>query len=403
MTSQTIDAHTIDDTLARRNAFVLAAAQSFAGAIPTVVIAMGGLAGYYLLGTDKSLATLPVSTYVLGTAAAIYPSAYLMKLIGRKRGFLVGGLLGTVSGLVSWFAIMQGLFWLLIFGTFLSGAAQAFTAQYRFAAADTASEAFRPKAISWVLVGGIAAGILGPQTSIWLKDLFDPILFAGAFIGQALLGAASMIVLLFLQVPERDSQDTQTGGRALLTIMSQFRFILAVGCAAISYALMSFVMTATPLAMIACNHSQENATLAIQWHVLGMFVPSFFTGNLIQRFGREAIVTAGLLMLAGCSVVALMGIEVAHFWTALILLGVGWNFAFIGATTMLTDCYRPEERAKTQATNDFIVFGTVAIASFSSGGILNAYGWEMLNYIMFPAVGLCLALLAIQQFKGKSA
>ncbi|WP_373235903.1 MFS transporter [Cohaesibacter celericrescens] len=395
--------YAIDDRLARRNSIILAGAQSFAGAMPTIVVAMGGLVGYYLLGADKSLATVPVSSYVFGTAAMIYPAAFLMKRLGRKLGFLIGAFGSSLAGLLSCFAILQGSFWLFCFGTFLSGAGQAFVAQYRFAAADTASEAFRPKAISWVMVGGILAGIIGPQTSILTKDLFEPVLFAGAFLGQAVLGLVGVLFLLFLQVPDQTKEIQQQGGRPLVEIVSQFRFIVAASCAAVTYALMSFVMTATPLAMIACNHSQEDATLAIQWHVLGMFGPSFFTGSLIQKFGKEKIVVLGLFMLAGCSTVALMGIEVANFWIALILLGVGWNFAFIGATTMLTDCYHPSERAKTQATNDFLVFGTVTIASFSSGGILNAFGWEKLNWVMFPPVVLCLLLLMLQAYKKRTA
>ncbi len=393
----------IDDKLARRNAIVLAGAQSFASAIPAIVIALGGLVGHYLLGPDKSLATLPVSTYVLGTAAAIYPAAFLMKSLGRKRGFIAGTFISIAGGLLSWFAIMQGMFWLFCLSTALSGAGNAFVSQYRFAAADTASDAFRPKAISWVLVGGVAAAIIGPQTSIWTKDLFDPVMFAGAFLGQTVLAIIAMLILMVLKSPPPAHEKTKQGGRPLLEIITQFRFIVAATCAAFSYALMIFVMTATPLAMVACNHSQEDATLAIQWHVLGMYVPSFFTGSLIQKYGKEPIVALGMVLLAVCSAIALMGVEVSHFWVALIILGIGWNFGFIGATAMVTDCYRPEERAKIQATNDFLVFGLVSIASFSSGSILNAFGWERLNLLMFPPVLLCIILIIAQKIRSREA
>ncbi|MCT4656765.1 MAG: MFS transporter [Cohaesibacter sp.] len=393
----------IDDRLARRNSFILAGAQAFAGAMPTIVVAMGGLTGHYLLGADKSLATLPVSTYVLGTAMGIYPAAYLMKIFGRRNGFLIGAFAGFLAGILSWYAIMQGMFALFCASTVLSGFATAFTQQYRFAAADTASDNFRPKAISWVMTGGIIAAIIGPQTIIYTKDLFDPILFAGAFLAQSGLAVLAIFVLLWLKFPKAEKKVQQQGGRPLLEIITQFRFIVAATCAAFSYALMSFVMTATPLAMIACSHTQEDAALAIQWHVLGMYAPSFFTGSLIQKYGKEKIVALGLLLLASCSVVALMGVDLSHFWIALILLGVGWNFGFIGATAMVTDCYSSSERAKVQATNDFFVFGVVSIASFSSGSVMNAYGWDKLNLVMFPAVALCLVLLTMQWIRSRMA
>lgn len=391
-----------DDRLARRNSLILAAAQSISGALPTIVFTLAGLTGHYLLGADKSLATLPVSTYVLGTASGIYPAAFLMKHIGRRLGFMAGSAIAVVGSLLSFYAVLQGLFSLFCLGTAITGFAAAFTAQYRFAAADTASDAFRAKAISWVMTGGVAAAIIGPQLIIYTKDMFDPVMFAGAYLAQAGLGFVALFILFFLKFPQQQIELQKQGGRPILDIVTRFPFIVAATCAALSYALMSFVMTATPLAMIACSHTQEDAALAIQWHVLGMYGPSFFTGTLINRFGKQTIVTLGMLMLAGCSAVALMGIDVSHFWLALILLGVGWNFGFIGATAMLTDCYRPSERAKVQATNDFLVFGLVSIASFSSGSVLNSFGWEKLNLIMFPPVALCLALLVLQKIRQRA-
>ena len=282
--------------------------------------------------------------------------------------------------------------------TALSGVYNGFAQAYRFAAADTASEGFKAKAISWVLVGGVAAAIIGPQLVIHTRDLFAPIAFAGAFAGQAVLGVVAFGILLFVREPPRQDRKALPPGRPLIQIVSQSRFVVAVICGITSYALMSFVMTAAPLAMIACNHSPDDAALGIQWHVIAMFGPSFFTGALINRFGVERVIAAGLILLAGCSAVALAGVDVMQFWIALVLLGVGWNFGFVGATAMVTDTYRLEERNKVQASNDFLVFGFQALASFSSGKILALYGWETVNWSVLPFVAFALAALVFLKF-----
>lgn len=377
---------------AKRAARILAAAQAFGQANMSIIVASAGLAGYYL-AEDKSLATLPVTTSVIGVALTTIPAAMLMKRLGRKLGFLFGALLGLLGGLIAGYAVLIESFWLLCLGTLLAGSNSAFVAYYRFAAADAATDAFRPKAISWVMIGGVFAGILGPQVIIFSKDLFDPIQFAGAFFGQAVLAFLQIMALLFLVVPELKGERAKAAGRPLSAILAQPRFIVAVLCGIASYALMSLVMTATPLAMVACGFDQSDATLAIQWHVLAMYLPSFYTGNLIQKFGKERVVIAGLIMLAVCGIVALSGITLAHFWIALILLGVGWNFGFIGATAMVTDCYRPEEKNKVQAANDFLVFGSMTIASFSSGKLLNAFGWDSVNLMLFPFLLICFVAL----------
>jgi len=384
----------VDDRLARRNALLLALAQSVGGASASIVIATGPLVGYMMLEQDKSLATLPVSTMVLGTAFGTIPAGMIMRRFGRRAGFMGASLLGVFSGLLASFAVFQDQFLLFALACCLSGLTGAFVQQYRFAAADTASDAFKPKAISWVLAGGVLAGVVGPQTVIATKNLFDPILFAGTYLAQAGLALVALCLVAFVKIPKPPRKShAQAGGRPLRVIMMQPRFLVAVACGICSYALMSLVMTATPLAMIACGLTETDAALGIQWHVLAMFGPSFFTGNLIGRFGKERIVSIGLALLAGCSIVALMGIELSHFWTALVLLGLGWNFGFIGATAMLTDTYRPEERNLVQAVNDFLVFGFVAAASFSSGALLNLYGWGTVNILVFPFVVLCLGLL----------
>ncbi len=384
----------IDDRLARRNALLLAFAQALGGASMSIVIATGPLVAYMMLGEDKSLATLPVSAMVLGTAFGTLPAGMIMRRFGRRAGFAGAALVSASAGVLASLAVFQDQFLPFVFACALGGLAGAFVQQYRFAAADTASDAFKPKAISWVLAGGVLAGVVGPQTVIATKDMFSPILFAGTYLAQAGLALLSLGLLLFIQIPKPPRQShSAAGGRPLKVIVTQPRFMVAAACGICSYALMSLVMTAAPLAMIACGLTDTDAALGIQWHVLAMFGPSFFTGNLIARFGKERIVAIGLALLAACAIVALAGLDLANFWIALVLLGLGWNFGFIGATAMLTETYRTEERNLVQSTNDFLVFGVVAAASFSSGALLNAFGWETVNVIIFPFVVLCLGLL----------
>ena len=290
-------------------------------------------------------------------------------------------------------ATASASFNLFLAGALLAGVYQAHIQFYRFAAADTASDAFRPKAISWVLVGGIGAAIFGAQLVIWTRDLLAPYTFAGTFVTALVVSMIAFGLLSRLRIPNPKTA-AEGPQRPLGEIMRTPQFIVAVGCAITSYALMSFVMTAAPLAMLACNYGVTDAALAIQWHALAMFVPSFFTGSLIARYGEQRIIVTGLLLLAGCGIVALMGIQIAHFWVALILLGIGWNFGFVGATSLLTRCYRPSERNKVQAVNDLLVFGSVAVASALSGKVLNLYGWETVNGALFPAVLVALGLVA---------
>ncbi len=393
---------------ARRNALILSVAQALTGAAAPISIALGGLAGFYLLGQDKSLATAPVTGYNIGVALMAIPAAMLMSRIGRRLGFMSGCVVGMVGMLLSTWAIMQGDFWLFCVGMLMNGAGGAFTQQYRFAAADQGSADFKPKAISWVLAGGLFAAIIGPQTAIYMSDFFTPVEFAGAYFAGTFLLFSGMIVLSFLRFEkpmskqDRKSADT---GRPLSEIISQPKFIVSVMCAVGTYALMSFVMTGAPLAMALCGFKPDQSTWGIQWHVMAMFGPSFFTGNLIAKFGKERIVGVGLLILAVCGVVALAGITLTHFYLALILLGIGWNFGFIGATAMLTETYRPEEKAKAQGANDFILFGSVALASFMSGQTLNAFegtlGWDAINYVIFPVVGVCLLSLGWLKMKSQ--
>jgi hypothetical protein len=285
---------------------------------------------------------------------------------------------------------------MLCLGTFMAGMFGAVVHSYRFAAADTASPAFRPKAISWVLAGGVASGFIGPQVVIAMNDFFDPILFAGAFLGQAGLALLSIRCRCqFRRSAQAGRSDrSQQGARSVRCARSpQPRFQAALLSAIVAYALMALAMTAAPLAMIACGHSVGEAALGIQWHVIGMFAPSFFTGSLITRFGVERIILTGFAILGGLRGGRAERHSVGHFWVALVLLGVGWNLCFLGATSMLTECYRPEERNTVQGWNDFILFGFVAFASFSSGGLLHLFGWDVINWLLLPILALAALFL----------
>jgi MFS family permease len=381
------------DGLARRNVFVLATAQALAGATSTIFVATGGIAGA-MLAPDKGLATLPLSLMVIGIWIGTLPVGALAKKYGRRFALEAGSAIGILAGLISSWAVLRGSFGLFLLGCFCAGIYGASYQSYRFAAADTASDAFRPKAVSWVLAGGVLAAVIGPQLIIFTKDLWQPYLFAATYLGQACLALAGAAVLIFVKIPRPAQAKDAAGGRPLSQIIRSPRFISAAICGAASYGLMNLVMTSAPLAMLACDHSVTDATLGLQWHVLAMFVPSFFTGNLIARFGIERIVVAGLALIFASAVVAILGITLWHFWTALVLLGVGWNFAFIGATAMVTQCYAPAERNKVQAFNDFLVFGSMAVSSFSSGQLLANFGWNAVNEVVFPTVLAAAGLLA---------
>jgi MFS family permease len=380
------------DRLARRNAVVLAIGQALAGGNNTVIVATGSILGA-MMAPDKSLATLPISVMVLGIWAGTLPLGYLAKRYGRRTAYASGAACGTIAGLIGYTAILQNSFWIYLLATFFGGLYAASHMSYRFGAADTASAEFKPKAVSFVMAGGLFAAILGPQLVIYTKDLMPPFLFAVSYLGQSSFALiAGIIIVMFFRAPQADVRSAE-GGRPLREIARQPRFIVAVVCGVASYALMNLMMTSAPLAMFDCGHSVANATLGIQWHVLAMYAPSFITGSLILRFGVARVTFAGLFLLALSALVGLSGLTVAHFWTALILLGVGWNLSFVGATTMVTDCYRPEERNKVQAFNDFLIFGSMAAGSFASGSMLAHFGWYLVNLVMFPVVAVAGAML----------
>jgi MFS family permease len=395
------DHHLIDDVLARRNALVLACTQALAGANNTVLIATGSIVGA-MLAPDKIYATVPISIYVIGLWLGTLPTGMLARHYGRRTAFQAGTLCGVLTGLICCVAVLKGSFLIFTIGAFFSGLYAAAHQAYRFAAADTASDAFRPKAISWVLIGGVFAAVIGAQTVILTKDLWPPYLFAATYLAQAAVAILAGLMLIFLKIPRPRPMTADNRGRPLSEILQQPKFIVAVVCGIASYAMMNMVMTAAPLAMIECNHSVTDAALGLQWHVLGMYVPSFFTGSLIARFGVERVIAAGFAMLLVSAGVSIAGITVWHFWAGLMLLGMGWNLGFIGATALVTETYRPEERHRVQSFNDFLIFGSMAIGSFASGKVLALFGWAAVNEIIFPVVitaGALLLWLALRERK----
>ena len=376
----------------RKNVALLALCQALFMTSQTTMIIIAGLVGYALLGADKALATLPVSAAVIGVATSTIPASLLMKRIGRRAGFMVGTLIGITGGLLAAYAMYMAEFHLFVAATFVIGCSSGFAQYYRFAAADVASPGFRSRAISFVVAGGVVSAFIAPSLVKWTTDLVA-ITFMGTYLVVVAITVTTTVVLAFLDIPPPTEQEAREPGRPLSTLARQPEFVVAIMAGMISYGTMSLIMTATPLAMVACGFNVGDAAHVIQWHVVGMFAPAFFTGSLIHRFGVLNIMLCGTLILLSCLVAALMGITFGNFLFALTALGLGWNFTFIGATTLLTETYRPAEKAKAQATHDFLVFGTNATASLSSGALLHFMSWNAVNIVALPVVFM--AALAI--------
>ena len=378
----------------KKNVTVLAALQALLMTNNSTAIALNGLAGY-ALAENKSLATLPVTGWVVGASLTTFFASLLMKRIGRKGGFTLGALVGIVGASICCVALYLANFWLFIAGTTVFGVYNAFGQYYRFAAADAAAHDFKAKAISYVLAGGLVGGIVGPTVSKWTKDAL-PTAFLGAYLTLIAFLCVVLVVIRLLDIPAPTEAEAKESGRPLAAILAQPAFVVAVVAAAFGYGVMNLLMTATPLAMGICGHPYSAAATVISWHVIGMFAPSFFTGSLIKRFGVLNVMLAGVVLNFVCIGIALAGIDVANFWAALFLLGVGWNFLYIGATALLTETYRPAEKAKAQGANDMLIFLTMATSSFSSGMLLEANGWQLLNYLAIPfvaAIGIALVWL----------
>lgn len=369
----------------RRAVAVLAVAQALYLSAAAVVFTFSGLAGY-MLAADKALATLPVALMTVATALSTIPASLLMARIGRRRGFQLGALFGAASGAVSAGAIMLESFALFCLGGALMGVFQGFAMYYRFAAADAADPSGKAKAVSWVLAGGVAAALIGPQVAAWSRSALPTAEFAGSYLAVVALSFVSIIVLAGLRMPAPGPAE-RSGGRPLLVIARQPAFLVAVLNAAIAYGVMSFVMTASPLAVVADGHGPGAAASVTRWHLLGMFVPSFVTGSLIARFGIIRVLLAGAgLLLASAAIALADPAALTHYHVALLLLGMGWNFLFIGGTTLLAETYQPAERAKVQAANEFLVFAATALATLAAGGVQTGLGWATVNWSAVPPV-----------------
>jgi MFS family permease len=366
-----------------RNVVVLAVCQGLTMIGTSTLIAEAALVGDALAG-NRWLSTLPLALQQLMTMATTIPASYLMLRIGRRNGFMLGAIAGIVSALLATAGAIYGSFVLFCVGVALNGVYTGFSNYYRFAAIEGAGEALKARAVSWVMAGGVISAVVGPWLARQTHDLL-PVAFAGSFLSLAFVAALAVILLrLGLDIPAPSAAMRRGGGRSLAEIARQPVFIVAVLGAVIGYAVMSLVMNASPLAMQFCGHSFSDITTVIQWHLVAMFAPSFVTGRIIERFGVLQVMLTGAVLLVATTIVSVSGVTVAHFWVALVLLGVGWNFLFVGGTTLVTEAYRPEERATVQAANDFMVFGSVAVGAFFAGVMQNSLGWDVVNITTVP-------------------
>ena len=385
----------------RRNVALLAACQAMLFTNNSTLIAINGLAGL-ALAPVKSLTTLPVTCWVLGGAIATMPASLYMRRVGRQTGLTTGAGFGILGALVCAGGVALSSFWILCVGALLCGAYNAFGQYYRFAAADTASTDYKSQAISLVLAGGLVGGIIGPTVSRGTVDLLSP-KYTGAYLSLIAFALITMLILRFIRIPNPTAAEQASSGRPLRQIMAQPKYIVAVLSGAVGFGVMNFLMTATPIAMGICGHPFGDAAFVISSHVIGMFAPSFFTGSLIKRFGTLNIIFVGVLLNFLSIAGALSGLSVAHFWFALVVLGVGWNFMFIGGTTLLTETYRPEERAKAQGSNDFLVYVMMTISSVLSGLAVTAAGWERVNLSALPMLGIVLVALGWLALRNRRA
>jgi MFS family permease len=384
----------------RRNVAVLALAQALFMSVQAMGIAATPLAAYGLLGSEeKWLATVPIFLVHLGIMGTTVPASLLMGMIGRRAGFSLGGLFGAVSGIVACVAIFVGSFPLLCVAAVLQGVQAAFFWYFRLAAADSAEPQFRAKAISLVMGGGVLAGVLGPQVAKWSVDWLAPFTFAGVYVAMALFSTAVMVLVQFVQIPRLSTADRASPGRPMRQILRQPTYRVALASSVFGYAVMTLTMSATPLAMQACGFAFSDSATVIQAHIVAMFLPSFFTGHLIVRFGVLPVIAAGGLIELGCALVNLMGVDFLHFFFANILVGLGWNFAYIGGSTLLTTTYTPSERAKVQASHDFTVYASTATAAAVSGVLAAKAGWIVINLAAIPLMSLIVAAALRQMLR----
>jgi MFS family permease len=395
MTTPSVDAAlAATDRRAKRNVAVLVFAHAVLGSQLAINIIVAGLAGASL-ADDPALATLPISIVVVGSLFGAPALSLFMGRQGRRAGFWVGALAGGIGAALCARALFIGSFGWFLAGSVLLGVYQAAQGFFRFAAADTASESFKPKAISWVLAGGLLSALLGPEIVRATSGNFMVVPYAGAYLAMIVLNVVGAIGLWFLDIPrpQRAAGAVDTG-RPLAVIARQPVFVIAVLSGMVGFASMSLVMTSTPLAMVGHGFTPDHAADVVRWHIVAMFAPSFFTGSVIVRFGRLPVIAAGLVLLGVCGAIALAGVDLHHFYLALIALGIGWNFSYIGATSLLGTTHTRAEQAKVQGLNDFLVLGFVAVGSFGSGALLDAFGWNAVQYAMVPALLVALAGVA---------
>jgi predicted MFS family arabinose efflux permease len=385
----------------RRQLILLASCWALVTTSMLLLVSVTALVGN-TLADDKSLVALPIALQFAATACATVPASFLMNRIGRRNGFLVAASLMITGASTAVVAIYILSFWLYCLACILIGSAAGFAWYYRFAAAEVVPDSYKSRAISLVLAGGIAAAVFGPTLARYSKDLFAPVFFAGSFVSIIALQLVVVLVLSFVRTPRPAAVDFRSG-RPLAEIARQPKFLIAVLGGVVAYSVMVLLMSVTPLAMQMCGLTFSQATHVIQWHVLGMYIPAFFTGHLIRRFGILPIMTAGVVANVGCVVVAASGQDFVNFWVALFLVGVGWNFLYTGATTLLTETYTPAERAKTQALNEFVIFILAGGATFMSGSVLHAYGWATVNLAVLPLVLAVLVLIGWLSLRRRQA
>lgn len=399
--------HVINDSLAKRNLVVLITAQAVLGAQMGISFILGGLAGQYL-SPNPCLATLPISLIILGSMLSAPVMSTIMQKHGRRAGFMLGVTAGGLSAAIQVYALYTQSFPLFLVGGFLTGIYMSSQGFFRFAATDTASPEFMPKAISWVMAGGLLAAIIGPQLVKLTQNALAPVPFAGAYLAVIALNVFGIFLFMALKIPKPEpAKSGQSSGRSIGQLLRTPQVAVAIVSAMVAYSLMNLVMTSTPLAVVGCGFETNQAADIVSAHVLAMYVPSFFTGYFITWFGVRKVIAAGLVILAGAGITALNGVEIENFYGALILLGIGWNFGFIGGTTMLAASHTPEERGRVQGLNDFMVFGMVTLASLSSGGLMNCSGgtpqegWQAVNLAMLPLLALAGAALLWFAITGK--
>ena len=387
------------------------AAQAILGAQLPMLFVVGGLSGGMLAG-NICFATLPISCIVFGSMTTAPWMSPLMQRKGRRFGFFVGAFAGATGAAIGAYGLYTGSFGTLLLGSYFTGIYMSAHGFYRFAAADSASETYRPKAISYVMAGGLLSAIVGPQINKLVFDVTFLPVFGGIFLPNPFIGTylviiglnlLGMFLFLLLDLPELETRESAerkpVAGRSRLTLLRNPTIITAIICGMVSYSLMNLVMTSTPLAVLGCGFSSNNANDIVSAHVLAMYIPSFFTGHLIVRFGVKRIISVGLFILALAGVVALTGVTLGNFFVALVLLGIGWNFGFIGATSLLSTAHAAHERGKAQGLNDMIVFGCVTLASITSGGLMNCsggtavHGWNTVNLAMIPFLLLAAGVL----------